>query len=64
MSCYSGRLLSLLHKLEFLGLVGYYKRFIKAFSNLVFPLNELLGKVKLMDGMFSVKRVFKGSRRN
>lgn len=38
MMCCSGRLRSQLHKLEvFLGLAGYYRRFIEGFSNLAFP---------------------------
>lgn len=37
--------------ISFLGLVGYFRRFIKGFSNLELPLTRLTQRVKLMFGM-------------
>ena len=34
---------------SFFGLVGYYRRFVKGFSNIVAPLNRLLDKNKLFE---------------
>jgi hypothetical protein len=34
---------------KFLGLVGYYRRFIKGFSKISKPMTELLAKGKIVD---------------
>jgi hypothetical protein len=44
---------------SFLGLAGYYRRFIEGFSKLALPLTQLTRKGKLMFGMLSVRRVSK-----
>jgi len=40
---------------SFLGLAGYYRRFIEGFSKLALPLTQLTYKVKLLCGMISVR---------
>jgi hypothetical protein len=44
---------------SFLGLVGYYRRFIEGFSKIVKPLTTLLEKVKSLSGMTNVRLVLK-----
>jgi hypothetical protein len=44
---------------SFLGLVGYYRRFIEVFSKLVEPLTSLLEKGKSLSGMKHVRNVLK-----
>jgi hypothetical protein len=44
---------------SFLGLAGYYRRFIEGFSKLALTMTQLTGKDRLMFGMLSVRRVSK-----
>ena len=48
---------------SFLGLAGYYSRFVKNFSRIVVPLHYLTRKELVLSGMISVKRVFKSLSR-
>jgi hypothetical protein len=43
----------------FLGMVGYYGRFIKVFSKIVGPITKLLRKVYLLYGMRSMSKASK-----
>jgi hypothetical protein len=42
---------------SFLGLVGYYRRFIEGFSKIVKPMTSLLEKGKEFSGLINAKRV-------
>jgi hypothetical protein len=44
---------------SFLGLAGYYHRFIKDFSKIAKPMTKLLEKNKAFNGQKSVKLVLK-----
>jgi hypothetical protein len=44
---------------SFLGLAGYYKRFIEGFSKISKPMAELLEKGKTLNGRQGVKPMFK-----
>ena len=44
---------------SFLGLVGYYQRFIKGFSKIAVPLNKLLEKNKLFVWTTECKKAFR-----
>jgi hypothetical protein len=44
---------------SFLGLAGYYHRFIEGFSKIVKPLTTLLEKVRILSGMRSVRLVLR-----
>ena len=44
---------------SFVGLAGYYRKFIKGFSNIVAPLTQLTRKENLSLGQTSVRRVLK-----
>lgn len=46
---------------SFLGLVGYYRRFVEGFFALSKPLTALMKKMLLMFGMTIVKQAFKNS---
>jgi hypothetical protein len=44
---------------SFLGLAGYYRRFIEGFSKISKPMMELLRRAKLLNGRQCVKPAFK-----
>ncbi|MCI92235.1 RNA-directed DNA polymerase (Reverse transcriptase), partial [Trifolium medium] len=47
---------------SFLGLAGYYRRFIEGFSKLALPLTKLTRKEQALFGMVIARRVFKNSK--
>ena len=49
---------------SFLGLAGYYRRFIEGFSKIAMPLTQLTKRAKLLYGQKNVKIVFKNSRKD